>query len=258
MKRGHVTAPWGILIFIVLNAVLLTACDKTAPRAQADDAHAIADASHATEAGTTFRSASQLPYGASAPIAPGSDGQPLIPGNAPPSAGPESNGNVTPSSPQASSTVVELAPSPAMLNATEAQFFAQAAEALIFEARAAEIAVDRADDSAIKSYAAMLITDQSAVAGGLQQLALRLRVPLPVSLSLARQQALDGLVQSTPESFDRRFVQVAGSRALQSTISLFEQTVREAQDPSIRDYASAALAILQAHLSAAQKLPIQG
>lgn len=239
-----------LFIFIVLNAMLLTACDKTTWRAQADAVHATSNVGMSNETGGTPPSASPMPYGASAPMAPGSDGQPVIPTNAPPASAPVTNGysGVTASAP----------PAPVALNATEAQFFAQAAEAMSFEARAAEIAVSRADDSAIKSYAALLLSDQPTVAGGLQLLASRMNVPLPVSLSLARQQTLDSLVQASPESFDRRFVQLEGRDAQQSTIALFEQVMREAQNPSIRDYANGVLAILQAHLSAAQKLPIQG
>lgn len=265
MKRRSLS-PRGLLLLIALDAMLLTACDKTPTRVQADDEHGPpleADAASGLKPPTggdgSRQSASPAPYGASAPATPASDGPPLIPGNAPPGAGPVGNGDegVIVSSRQATVTV-PAPPAPAMLNATEAQFFAQAAEAMIFEGRAAQIAADRAGDSAIKSYAAMLISDQPAMAGGLQQLAASLKIPLPVSLSLARQQTIDGLVQATPESFDRQFVQVAGSRAQQSTISLFEQAVREAQNPSIRDYANAALAILRAHLNSAQKLPIQG
>ncbi|MBI3382020.1 MAG: DUF4142 domain-containing protein [Aquabacterium sp.] len=258
MKR-RMSALSGLILFIVLDTMLLlSGCDQAPSHVQADDVRASTGAGRTTVADGAGRSAPPTLYGASAPMAPGSDGLSPMLASAPPGAGPVNTGNAAASGPQATTTATEPAPPPIMLNATEAQFFAQAGEVLIFEARAAEIAATRADDSAVKSYAAMLISDQSAMTGGLQQLASRLHVPLPVSLSLARQQTLDGLVQATPESFDRQFVQIAGSRAQQSMIALFEQAMREAQNPAIVDYANGALAILRAHLSTAQKLPIQG
>ena len=202
--------------------------------------------------------ANPQPYGAAAPLASGSDGQAQVAlnppvlstagtmiDNAPTGAGASPGSNTGPTTTQ-----------PVSLGATELRFFAQAGEFNIFEARVAQVAADKANDSAIKSYASLLMMDEAGMASGLQQLSGRLGIPLVTSLSAVRQEAAEGLNRATPESFDRQFMQLAGARAQQNTIALFEQTAREATNPAVQDFANAALPMLRAHLEAARKLPI--
>ena len=51
-------------------------------------------------------------------------------------------------------------------------------------------------------------------------------------------------------------MQLAGARAQQNAIALFEQTAREASNPAIRDFVNATLPMLHAHLDTVGKLPL--
>lgn len=274
-----------VRMVMALLALLVAACNKTpSPQTEPDvdvsstDSHALPahdfpqrDAASSGSQGNVAGNAPAYsrPYGADAPMAPGSDGQPpsaptsttittvttttglMPPGS--PGAAPASAMDVPP---PAAGRVAAPAPPPS-LNATELQFFTQAGEANIFESRVAQIAADRASDSAIKSYASLLMMDESGISSGLQQLSNSLGVPLPNAMSDSRRLAAEGLGRATPESFDRQFMQLVGARAQQTRIAVFEQTAREATNPAVRDFANATLPVLRAHLDAARKMPIQ-
>ncbi|MFT3859579.1 MAG: DUF4142 domain-containing protein [Aquabacterium sp.] len=204
----------------------------------------------------------KLPYGAAAPMAPGTDGarvaalptgldQPPLPTGTP-----EALVNNTPTGAGMPATQTP-APSVA-LSATEMAFLTQATEAGLFDLRMGQLGVERASHSAVKSYAAMLVTDQATLNSGLQQLARQLNVPLPASLSEPKQQLVDNLARTGTLDFDQRFVNAVGSRDHAATIELFERTGRETRHPLVRSFVFNTLPMLRAHLTAAERLPVKG
>lgn len=268
-------------LLAILSAMGLSACDRnTAPpqqptthiieltRQEAPSASEQSQARVDAQAGQGAGS-SQLPYGAAAPMAPGTDGVRVPPPepdriaalpqgldqaplptdtpeallrNAPPAAG-------IPATPSTSSVA---------LSATEMAFLTQATEAGLFDLRMGQLGVERATNSAVRSYAAMLIADQAALNTGLNQLARKLGVPLPSSLSEPKQQLVDALSRTSPIDFDQRFVGAVGARDHAATVELFERTGRETRHPLVRAFVLQTLPTLRAHLTAAERLPVKG
>ena len=200
----------------------------------------------------------KVPYGAAAPMAPGTDGvRPqvvVVESNVSPA--------VAASSLDAAASALPTGgtPPPATvpLSATEMTFITQAMDAGLFDLRMGQLAADRANDSMVKSYAALLVTDQMALNNGLQQLARQLGVPLQDSLSEPKQRVLDGLARTGELEFDRQFMGAAGVMEHQTTIELFERTGRETRNPVVQAFVLATLPTLRAHLTAAQRLPTRG
>lgn len=198
--------------------------------------------------------------GAAAPAAAGTDmGRPLLGHVDPPPAVTTSPETTLANAPPAAGIPVPPPASMASaLTATELAFVTQAIEAGLFDLRVGQLGVERASHTAVRSYAALLVNDQTAMNRNLQQLARRLGVPAPTSLSEPRQRILDDLARASDAEFDRQFVHVAGARAQQDTVALFERTGRDTRDQQVRSFVLLALPTLRAHLSAAERLPVRG
>lgn len=217
------------------------------------------------------------PYGASAPMATGSEGvnKPVVHGGVdqPPITVPPAGG--TPSTQAATTSAGGLAAPEAMLNGTppaagqssggasalsaaEERFILGALDAALAELRLSQLAAERANNSIVKSYAALLITDQTALVTGLQRLAQQKGVPTLASLSEARQRVVDSVARAGQESFDQSYLKVAGSAENQALVTLFERADRDARDPVLKSLVQSALPTLRAHLSASEQLPVKG
>lgn len=255
----------------LVGSLALGACDRNTAPPQQPKTHVIeltrADtpSSQNASAGGTPKA----PYGAAAPMAPGTDGvrtaaEEAAPAGirtgldqAPISAGaPEAIVNRTPTGAGAVSSTG--AATSVALSATEMAFLTQATDAGLFDLRMGQLGVERASNSAVKSYAAMLVADQATLNNGLQQLAGKLNVPLPTSLSEPRQQRVDALARMGNVEFDQQFVNAVGVHDHAQTVELFERTGRETRHPLVRAFVLHALPTLRAHLNAAERLPVKG
>lgn len=145
--------------------------------------------------------------------------------------------------------------SAAALSPAERSFVMEAAQGGQFEVAAARLAADKATDSAVKSYGAMLVTDHTNANQKLQQLASRHGLTLPSSLPADKQKELDKLSQASGHEFDRQFVQMVGLKDHKADISMFEKAEREGKDADLHAFIQTTLPTLKAHLSAAQNLP---
>lgn len=238
---------------------------RVAPRAMAD----------ATPAAVTVYV--KPPYGASAPVAAGSDGiatnKPVVHGGVdqapivvPPS------GTASPTAPSATvgaaSPDALLAGAPPAagqrgvagtpLTASEHAFVATALDAALAELRLSQVAADRASNSVVKSYAALLIADQGNLVQGLQLLAQQKGVATSDALTEPRLRQLESLARSGQDAFDQAFLKVAGSGENQALIALFEKADRESRDPAVKALVQSVLPSLKAHLSASEQLPVKG
>lgn len=190
--------------------------------------------------------ATKLPYGAAAPMAPGTDG--IKPVDM--AATPERLISAAPTGAGSAASAAEVA-----VSATELTFLTQAFDSGMFNLRMSQMAVDRANDSTVKSYASLMLADQTALNSGLKELARQLRLPVPATLSEPRQRTLDSIARANGGEFDRLFLAAAGAGALQATVELFERTGRETRHPLVRDFVFATLPTLRADLAAAERLP---
>lgn len=185
--------------------------------------------------------ASTQPYGASAPMAAGSD-QGSLPG----------------AMTEAQPTGAGINSSTAQVGAPEIQFITEAAAGGLFEVRVAQLAAQKANDTTVKSYASMLLEDHTAANEKLRQLAAGLRVSLPTDISEDNKKVLERLGQASGNDFDRQFVETVGIKDHKDDIAKFEKVGNTTANASVRTFALATLPTLRAHLRAAQKLPVKG
>jgi len=147
---------------------------------------------------------------------------------------------------------------PSALSAADKSFLKSAAEAGAFEVEVARLAADHASDSAVKSYAAMLVDQRSAANDKLRQLAASGALELPSGVPAAKQKVIDQLSKASGPEFDKQFVQTVGMKENADAIALYEKAGKTAKSPEVRDFANATLPTLKAHLDAAKKLPTRG
>ncbi len=256
----HATTMYGWAVVAIGAAAVfaLTGCDRT-PTPQAVAAPPDTTLTAATNTAAFDKDglarpsetmASNQPYGAAASVAPGSDtGLP----NADINNNPEALSEVQPTS---AGNQTNAPPGP--VGNTEQAFITRTSADGLFEARVAQLGAERANDSTVKSYAAMLAQDHTASNERLRQLANNLNVPLSTALSPANQQTIDSLSRLSGAEFDRQFVQAVGIKDHQDSIALYEQVGNNTVNQSVRNFTLATLPTLRAHLNAAQKLPIKG
>lgn len=141
------------------------------------------------------------------------------------------------------------------LNTAEKTFVAKAAAGGLYELEAAKLAVDKATDPAVKSFATMLVDHHSAANAELKALAAMREVKLPDEVPPDKKQAIDKLRTQSGAEFDREFVQQVGIKDHQHDIKLFEDASRDAKDAQLKSWIDKTLPTLKGHLAAAEKLP---
>ena len=146
-------------------------------------------------------------------------------------------------------------PASASLAEADRKFVETAAASGLYEVAVAKLAADKAQDPAIKSYAAMLVDHHTAANAKLKQVASSRQVELPASFPADKQRVIDKLSKASGAAFDREFVQTVGIKDHKTDIALFERASRTAKDPEVKSFATETLPTLRDHLAQAQKLP---
>lgn len=138
------------------------------------------------------------------------------------------------------------------------QFLAKAAEAGQFEVEIAKLAVEKASDPAVKTFAQMLVDDHGAANDKLRQIASGHKLALPAALPDAKKRELAQLAKLSGAAFDRQFVKLVGIQDHEKDIAEFEKASQAAQSPDVKTFAQSSLPTLKKHLATAQRLPGAG
>jgi putative membrane protein len=141
----------------------------------------------------------------------------------------------------------------------EREFVLQAAADGVYEVQAAQLAVSRAVDPRVKSFADMLVTQHLQANGELNVLLQAKGMTVPPQLPPDRFAKLRQLAAlPAGPAFDTAFVQMAGVQDHQRAVALFERARADAGDRDLRAWIDRMLPALRAHLSAAQALALAG
>jgi putative membrane protein len=139
------------------------------------------------------------------------------------------------------------------LGGQDRSFIQNAAKANQDEIDVGKLAQQKSSNSQVKSYGQTLVNDHSKNMRELENLAAKNGVsvqPSQGATARAEYQRLEGL--SGPQ-FDRSFA----SQMIQDhekAISMFEQALKDTQDPGVRNYINSTLPVLRKHLMEAQDL----
>lgn len=126
-------------------------------------------------------------------------------------------------------------------------FYKNVAEAGMAEVDAGKLASEKANDSKVKDFAAMMVKDHTAANEKLQTLAATKGVKLPEGSSMAQKAEYAKLKVLSGDAFDKSYIkgQVKAHRA---TVTLLNKEIASGQDPEAKAFAESVLATVQAHL----------
>ncbi|WP_175842539.1 DUF4142 domain-containing protein [Burkholderia arboris] len=120
------------------------------------------------------------------------------------------------------------------------------------ERQASQLALDRSSNPDVKAFARRMVDDHARIAGELRQLGAQKGVPVQARMLV--DPAVTALRTQDGHAFDTAYVALAGPRAQESAIRLYEAEARNGRDPQLRAFAAGTLATLNAHLAAARQL----
>ncbi|WP_438820165.1 DUF4142 domain-containing protein [Burkholderia lata] len=120
------------------------------------------------------------------------------------------------------------------------------------ERQASQLALDRSSNPAVKAFARRMVDDHGRVASELRQLGAAKGVP--VQSRMLVDPAVTALRTKEGHAFDTAYVALAGTRAHEAAIRLYEAEAQNGRDPQLRAFAANALPMLNAHLAAARQL----
>jgi putative membrane protein len=132
--------------------------------------------------------------------------------------------------------------------AVDSSFFNNAAEGGIAEVDAGQLAQQKADNPDLKDFGAMMVKDHSAANAKLQAIAASQNVKLPSSASIMQIASKKELQMMSGDSFDKAYIKDQ-IKAHEDTMELFKKEIATGKDPQARDFASATLPTVQAHLA---------
>ncbi len=138
------------------------------------------------------------------------------------------------------------------------RFIEEAASSGMMELQAAQLAATKANDPAVKSYAAMLADHHGTANSELMQLAASLGVELPAAPKRTARNEIEKLGKRTGAEFDREFVREVGIKEHERDIKRFQSASKDVKEPQLKAWIDKTLPTLQQHLAAAQKLPQAG
>lgn len=132
------------------------------------------------------------------------------------------------------------------------EFATMAAQSNILEIQSSELALERAQNAAVRQFAEHMVEDHTAMAEQLRQAAQEADVgDLPQSLDPQYQQMLDELESVSGDSFDSQYMQMQVD-AHEMAVAAGEKFAQ--RDGPLADFAAQVVPKLQEHLSQAREI----
>ena len=132
-------------------------------------------------------------------------------------------------------------------------FLMKAANSGIAEVQLAKLAQQKATIDAVKSFAAMLERDHSAVNDQVKNLAGQRNVSLPASPSEDKQKMYTDMEKMTGKAFDKEYISMM-VKSHNDGINLFEDTRSNASDIDVKNFADKTLPAIKMHLDSAKAI----
>jgi putative membrane protein len=143
---------------------------------------------------------------------------------------------------------------PNALNSVDRSFATMAAASGLYEVEASRVAMVRAGNPQVHSYAAMLVQHHTMANSELMALLRAHAMSPPSALPPDKRAKLDSLAAMPAADFDKQFVQMVGVEDHQRDIELFERGASAVSDNGLKTWITKTLPTLRSHLSAAEGL----
>jgi len=135
----------------------------------------------------------------------------------------------------------------------DAKFAVDAMAGGITEVELGKLAQQKASDSRVKDFGAMMVTDHNKGNQELLALGQSLRIALPVVLDQAGQELKDRLSKKSGSDFDKAYVKAMVDDHKED-IKAFENYARDGKSVDLRTFVSKTLPVLNKHLTAIQQI----
>jgi putative membrane protein len=140
------------------------------------------------------------------------------------------------------------------LSPQDRAFIENAAESGRAEVQASRLAVRRASDPNVRSFAQRMVTDHTTANAQLQEIARAGGVMIPADGTVAQQSGIAILEAATGSEFDNVYERNFGVSAHEKAIALFRKEAGEGKNPRVKEFARDTLPTLQTHLQLARNV----
>ncbi|MET0635483.1 MAG: DUF4142 domain-containing protein [Chitinophagaceae bacterium] len=147
----------------------------------------------------------------------------------------------------------EATPSAIQTDEETTEFLVKAANGGMAEVDAAKLAEQKSTNADIKSFAAMMVTDHTAINDQVKALAAARNVTLPASISEGDMKDAADLGKESGKKFDKDYINLQ-VKAHKETITLFEKAYDNSKDAEVKTFISNTLPKLKHHLDSAEAL----
>lgn len=120
------------------------------------------------------------------------------------------------------------------------------------ERQAGQLALDRSSNADVKAFARKMVDDHARIADELRHIGAQKGVPVQTRMLVDPE--VTALRAKDGRAFDAAYVALAGPRAHEAAVRLYQTEAKEGRDPQLRAFAARTLPTLNAHLSAARQL----
>jgi len=146
-----------------------------------------------------------------------------------------------------------LADNNGLFGRSDADFVVEAAANGMAELEAARLAADKATNTQVKEFAAMLVKDHEGVNASLKTLASGKGITLPTTVKDSEQRDLSDLREKSGADFDKEFMDMMVDLH-QEDVNRLEKMADNAEDAQIRNFAASNLPKMKQHLEKAKSI----
>lgn len=146
-----------------------------------------------------------------------------------------------------------LADNNGLFGKSDADFVVEAAANGMAELEAARLAADKATNTQVKEFAAMLVKDHEGVNASLKTLASGKGITLPTTVKDSEQRDLSDLREKSGADFDKEFMDMMVDLH-QEDVNRLEKMADNAEDAQIRNFAASNLPKMKQHLEKAKSI----
>lgn len=140
------------------------------------------------------------------------------------------------------------------LNRTDRRFLENAIQGSHAEISGSQLALEKSEDARVREFAEMMIKDHEQMVKDASSLAAKKGVEAPDGPSVMQMTEITALKALSGGAFDAMYVNRIGVAAHESTVEMFEEAGREAEDPDVKAMVEKALPKLREHLEMARAL----
>jgi putative membrane protein len=132
-------------------------------------------------------------------------------------------------------------------------FAIKAASGGMMEVQLGKIAQEKAVSQRVKNFGAMMVQDHTQANNDLKSRATAQNIALPAVPGAEEQQMIDHLNKKSGKDFDRSYMMMM-LEDHKKDIAEFKNVINKCNNPSIKDFATQSLPILQKHLDSAEAI----